>query len=116
MLGGFEGNQRGVQPLPLPIGLPVAPTPGVAGDAVHKFVVPEVLRALVVISAGRAWSPNEREADSVIIRLIGTVLAVGEDRGPKFAAYVCQVNPLVRGNFKFFRLCRWPLDRTYVQL
>src|SRR2546430_5294888 len=63
MLGGFEGNQRGVQPLPLPIGLPVAPTPGVAGDAVHKFVVPEVLRALVVISAGRAWSPNEREAD-----------------------------------------------------
>src|SRR5437660_12251667 len=100
MLGGFEGNQRGVQPLPLPIGLPVAPTPGVAGDAVHKFVVPEVLRAVVVISAGRAWSSNEREADSVSIRLIGTVLAVGEDRCLIFAAYVCHVKPRVRRNVK----------------
>ena len=105
MFRSLESNQRIVQPLRPPVGLPVAPPSGVAGYAVFEFVAADILSALVVITAGGARRPDKREPDGVVIRLVRSVLAVGENRSAKLTAHVCQINPLVRGHFKFSRLC-----------
>src|SRR5207237_7562083 len=97
-------------PLSLPVGLPVAPTLGMSGDAKNEFMVAEVLGALIVVSAGCAWCTDQREPDGVIVRFVGPVLAIREDGGAKFAAHVGQIDPLVRRHFELFWLSRGPPD------
>ena len=59
MLRSFESDQRRIQALSLPVGLPVAPTASVSGYAVDKLMVPNVLGALVMISASCSRRPNQ---------------------------------------------------------
>ena len=70
MLRGFEGNQRIVQALRLPVGLAGAPVAVVPRESEEDVVVADVLRSLIVISAARARSADQREADGVVVRLV----------------------------------------------
>jgi len=47
----FEGNQRIVQTLRLPVGLALTPAARVPGNAINKFVMSNILRTLVRVSA-----------------------------------------------------------------
>ena len=98
----------------LPVCLALSPASSVPGDSVNEFVMPDILRALVGITAARARGSNECEPDGVVVRLIGSVLAIGQDGGAELAFHVSQVNPLVRRHFEFLRLGRWTLDRPYI--
>src|SRR5690348_1417236 len=114
MFRSLEGNQRIVQALRLPIGLAGAPVSIVTGESENDVVVTEVLRALIVISPARARSANQREADGVVVRLIGCVLAIGENRRAIAATLISEIDPLVRSDFELARLFVWTLNRTHV--
>ncbi len=64
MLRGFEGDQRIVQALRLPVGPGLAPVGGMSGDAVDELVVSEILRALVGVAAARARASGSGSAGS----------------------------------------------------
>src|SRR6185312_13998295 len=114
MLRSLEGNQRIVQALRLPIGLPGAPVAIVSRDSEEDVVMADVLRPLIVRAAARARSANEREADGVVVRLVGRVLAIGEDRCAVAAALVSEIDPLMRRDFKLARLLVRTLNRAHV--
>src|SRR5690349_11066269 len=114
MLCCLEGNQRIIQTLRLPIGLTGAPVAIVTSQSEDDIVMAEVLRALIVISPARAGSANEGEADGVVVRFIGCVLAIGENRRAIAATLIREIDPLVRSNFKLARLFVWTLNRTHV--
>src|ERR1700691_728600 len=90
--GDLKRDQRIVQPLRLPVGLALAPADSVPGDSVNEFVVPDILRALVGITAARARSSNQREPDSIVTRLVRSILAIGQDGGAELAFHISQVN------------------------
>src|ERR1035441_7665728 len=114
MLRCFEGDERIVQALRLPVGPGVAPAGGVPRDAVDELMVSEVLGALVRIAAPRAGSPNQRQPDGMIVRLVRSILAICQDGGAELAAHVRQVDPLVRRHFELLGLRAGPLDRADV--
>jgi hypothetical protein len=68
--GGLEGDERIVEALRLPVSLAFAPTSGVPGDSVDELVMPDILRALVGITAARARSADKRKADGVVVRFV----------------------------------------------
>jgi hypothetical protein len=63
VLGRFKRYQGIIQALALPIRLRGTPTVAVTGDAVNKFMVPNILCRLVGISAARAGSPYQRQSE-----------------------------------------------------
>src|SRR5882672_8334660 len=114
MLRGFEGKKRIIQPLTLPVSPRLPPTGGVTSDAINELVVPDILRALVRILAMGGWSPDQGQADTVIVRLVGPNFAIGEDGGAKLAAHVGQVDPLMRRHFVISPFCSRPLGSADV--
>src|ERR1700722_5546016 len=106
----LEGDQWIVQSMSLPIA-PLTPVAAMASNAVDEFVVSEILRALVGITAASAGRPNQSQPDGVVIRLVRSILVVGQNRRAKRATHVGQIDPLVRRNFKFFWLGTRTIDR-----
>src|SRR3954454_9915084 len=100
----------------LPIGLRIPPSGGMAGNAIGEFVMAEILRPLVGISAANAGGANQSQADGVIVRLVRSVLAVGQDGGPELSAHISEIDPLVRGNFELLRFRRGALDGADVPI
>ena len=88
MFGSFKSDERIVQALRLPVGLALAPVGGVPGDSVDELVMSNILRALVGVSAARAGRANQGEPNGVVVRLVRSVLAVGQDGGAELAAHV----------------------------
>ena len=114
VLRGFKDHERSIQSLRLPVGLRCTPAGCVARNAVREFVVPNILRSLVRIASGRAWGADQRQANGVVVGLVRSVLAIGQDGRSELPAHVGQVDPLVRRHFEFLRLRRGPLDRANV--
>src|SRR5579864_5290572 len=114
MLRCCKSDERSVEPLPLPVCLRVAPTSGVSSEPVDELVVSNVLRTLVCVASRSPWSPNQSQSKGVVLRLVGSILAVGQDCRSEFPAPVGQVDPLVRWHFELLRLCGRTLDRTDV--
>src|SRR5258708_27835188 len=92
----------------------MAPVPGVTGDAVNELMVSDILRTLVRITAARARSSDQRQPDGVVVRLVRSILTIGQNGRAEFATRVCQVDPLVRRHFEFLRLSCEPLDLANV--
>ena len=114
MSGGLESDERIVQALRLPVRLTLPPACSVPSDTVDELVMSDILRALIWITAARSGSADQREPDGVVVRLIRSVFAIGQDCSAKLAAHVGQVNPLVRRHFELLGLCRGPFDRANV--
>ena len=76
----------------------------------NKFVVSQILRALIRITSARSRRTNECQSNGVIIRLVRSVLAIRENCGAEFSGRIGQINPLVRRDFELFRLRGRPLD------
>src|SRR5579884_1857608 len=95
MLWRVEGKQRRIQPVSLPIGVALAPIAFVRGQPKNDFMVADVLRALVLVSAASSRRANQSEANSVIAWLIGAVFLIGQDGFAERAALVGEVDPLV---------------------
>ena len=95
MLCSLERNERIIQALSLPVRGSVPPVGSMTGDTVDEFVMSQVLRTLVGITARGARSADQCQADRVVIRLVGPVLAIGQHRRAELATHVSQVDPLV---------------------
>src|ERR1700685_3186711 len=100
MLRALESDERLIEAIGLPIGFTFAPITVVSGDAENKFVMTEILTALIGISAFYAGRADEREAQSVVGGFVGGVLVIGENCGAESAAGVGEIDPLMRSNFK----------------
>src|SRR5216684_8515664 len=50
----FEGDQRIIQALRLPVGLALPPAGGVPSDSIDEFVMSDILRSLISVAAPRA--------------------------------------------------------------
>src|ERR1700731_1045924 len=112
MSRSLKGDERIIQALALPVSFGMAPVPGVTGDAVNELVMSDILRTLVRITTARARSSDQRQPDGVVVRLVRSVLAIGQNGRAEFAPRVCQVDPLVRRPFDLLRLSGAPLDRA----
>src|SRR5580658_5599976 len=110
MAGCLKSDQWIVHALRLPVSLRLTPITCVANNPINKFVMSDVLRALVGIAAARPRCADKGEPDGVIVRLVRPILAVSQNCCAKLAGRVRQVDPLVRGNLELFRLGGWPLD------
>src|SRR5271163_4814817 len=110
MTGSFKGDQRIIQALRLPVSLALPPITVVANNPINKFVMSDVLRALVGIPAARARRADQRKANRMIVWFVRPILAVSQNCCAKLSGRVRQVDPLVRGNFKLLRLSGGPLD------
>ena len=75
VLGRFEGDQRIVQALALPIGLRRAPVARVAGDAEEDFVMSPILVELVGVAGVAPGRAHQGQADGVVVELVRAVLA-----------------------------------------
>src|SRR5580693_1777698 len=100
MLGALESDERLIEAIGLPIGFTFAPVAIVSGDAENKFVMAEILTALIGIAAFYAGSADQREAQSVVGRFVGGVFVIGENCCAEGAAGVGEIDPLMRSNFK----------------
>src|SRR6478672_13911179 len=95
MLRSFESNQWIVEPIRLPVGLGLLPGATVARQSEYKFVMTPVLICLVGVclraSVGRrphSGRSHQRQADGVVVWLIGAVLAIGENGRAEAACFV----------------------------
>src|SRR6516162_5681335 len=88
-----------IEALRLPIGFLRTPVAGVAGQTEDEVVVPPVLRGLVAVgaavAASKAGGVDQREAQGVVIRFVGAVFTVGENRRAVSPALVGEIEPLV---------------------
>src|SRR3979411_76493 len=100
----LKGDERIIQALALPVGFGMAPVRGVTGDAVNELMVSDILRTLVLVSAARARSSDQRQPDGVVGRLVPSLLTIGQNSRAEFTTHVCQIDPLVRRHFEFLRL------------
>src|SRR5215469_11634164 len=114
MTRGLERNQRLIQSLALPVGLFVSPTARMSGDAIHEFVMADVLSCLIGISARNAGGTDQGKADGIVIRLVGAILAISKDGRPELVAHVSEIDPLVGSDFELLGLCRGSLNSSDV--
>src|SRR5262245_40407596 len=84
----------------MPVGLSGAPVVCVTGKAEDDVVVSDILRALIVISAASSGGSDKRQAQSLVVRFVGGILAIGEHRSAVSAALVSKVDPLMRSHLK----------------
>src|SRR5258708_26266112 len=86
MRGGCECDQGLVQPQRLPICLLFTPVARVTGQAISEFMVAPVLRGLVAIGPAVAFTQarrvNESEPQSIVIKLVGSLLAIRKNGHP----------------------------------
>src|SRR5271166_1005140 len=110
MLRSLECDQRIVQPLRLPVGLRFAPTSRVSGNSVKELVMSNILRPLVRVTAARSRRADQRQANRMVVRLIRSILAIGQDGRAELAPRVGQIDPLMGWHFEFFRLRSRPFN------
>src|SRR5947209_490529 len=98
----------------LPVALALPPITSMTGQAINEFVVAQVLGELIAIGAAVAFAQSGRiykgEAQSVVVGLIGAVLAVGEHGHAIRSAFVGEIKPLMRRNFKLLLIVVAALD------
>src|SRR5665213_1191191 len=80
-----------------------------------------VLIGLIAVGSGRtvgggldSGRTEEGEADGVVVRLIRTVLVVGEDGYAEGSALVGEIDPAVRAYFELARRCGGTLEGSEV--
>src|SRR6266853_4557461 len=100
MFRAGKRNQRLIQPISLPVSFGFAPTLFVTREAKQYFMTANILSSLIGITTTRSWCAHERQPQSLVIRLIRTVLTVRKYRGAVRAGLVRQVDPLMRGDFE----------------
>ena len=100
VLGRFEGHERLIQAIALPIGERVMPIAAMSGEPEDDFVMAPILVSLVGITAVHAGRAQQGQTQSVVVRLVGTVLAIGKNGRAEAAAAVGEVDPLVRSDFE----------------
>src|ERR1700682_2741146 len=100
MFRAFEGDQRLVEPVCLPVSSSLTPTIRVAGKTEHDFMPADVLCSLIGIAAPGSRRPYQSQPQRLVIRFVGTVLAVGKDRRSIRTAFVSQIDPLMRSDFE----------------
>src|SRR5208282_6637736 len=88
MFRSLKCGQRVVQALRLPVGLRFAPARRVSCDPVDELVMTKILRPLVCISAASSGSSDQRQSNRIVIRLVRSVLAIGQDGRAELAARV----------------------------
>src|SRR5580704_8319932 len=98
MFSCFEGDQGLIEALGLPVGRLRS---GVTGDAVDEFVMSPIVAGLISVLLADAGRINQCEAEGLVVGLVGTVLAIGENGGAELAGFVGQVDPLMGGDFEF---------------
>ena len=86
MFRGFKGDRRLVQAPCLPVGPGVNAVAGVSGNSVDEFVMAEILGGLVGIAAANARGTQQGQANHVVARFVGAVLAIGQDGGAEGSA------------------------------
>src|SRR5580704_12984548 len=96
-----KGHQRSAQAITLPVGLTLAPITRVSREAKENFMAPPILVELIrKIAAGTGLRSARRahqcEPDRVIVALVRAVFHIGENRGSVCAAFVRQVDPVMR--------------------
>ena len=50
----------------------------------------------------------------MVVGLVGSILAVGEDGGTKLVAHIRQINPLMRRDLEFLGIGGRALDSSYI--
>src|ERR1700733_8881567 len=100
MLGALESDERLIEAIGLPIGFAFAPVAIVPGNAENKFVMAEILTALIGISAFYAGSADESETQSIVRGFVRGILVIRENCCAESAAGVGEIDPLMGGNFK----------------
>ena len=95
MLAALEWYKRLVQPVGLPVRLSFAPVARVSRNAKDELVVSQILGALVGISATSPRRAHQGKPQGVVIGLIGSVFAIGENGDTESAALIGQINPLM---------------------
>jgi hypothetical protein len=95
MLLGFEGDQWIVQSVSLPVSLGRAPIARVSGKPKQELVMAPVLVRLVGVIwraavGGRRYprGAHQGQAQRIVVRLIGAILAIGKDSGAKASALI----------------------------
>src|SRR5579859_3707157 len=115
VLRGLESNERGIEAIGLPRSAAVAPAARVTRKPVEKFVMPEILRALITIGlpgcadSGRV---KECEAQRVVAGPVGAGLRAGKDGDAEFAASIREVEPAMRRHLEHFVIVRGAFDSS----
>src|SRR5258708_35774221 len=60
----------------------------------------EILCPLVAVASPRSGSSDQRQPHGVVIRFVGSILAIREHRSTKASALIGEVDPLMRRDFK----------------
>src|SRR5437667_156498 len=106
MLGALKGNQGLVEAISLPVCLTLSPIASMTRKSKDEFMVAQVLRELIAIGTAVSFAHSGRidkgETQSVVVGLVGGVLAIGEHGHAVCSAFVGEIEPLVRRDFKFF--------------
>src|SRR5205807_4940223 len=83
-------------------------------QAIGEFVVAQILGELIAVGAAISFTHSGRidkgETQSVVVWLVGGILAIGEHSHAVCAAFVGEIEPLVRRDFKFFLIVVAPLN------
>src|SRR6185295_10980979 len=110
----LKRDQRLIEAICLPVRSVFAPIAGMTGNTKPDFVSADILRALIGVTAARPGRTNECQPDRSIIRLVRTILAVGENCRAEGPALICKIDPLVRADLKLPFGCVRSLNRTDV--
>ena len=78
MIGTRERDQWLVQPVCLPVCLPLSPVARVAGETERNFMTTQILRSLIRVTTLSSWRAQQRQAQRLIVRFVRSVFAIGE--------------------------------------
>ena len=88
MCGTLKSDQRLIEAIGLPVGLRVTPIPRVSRQAEDDFVAAKVLGALIRKTAARSGRADKSQTNRLVVRLVRTILAIGQDGDSERAALV----------------------------
>src|SRR5260370_30918920 len=94
----LKSDERLIQALRLPISLLFAPVAPMRGEAIHEFMMTQVLRRLIAVTCTwtEARRAHQRQANRSVVRFVGSVLAIRQHGHAESAALIRQIDPLSR--------------------
>src|SRR5205823_3181787 len=96
----LKSDQRLIQSISLPVGLRLPPITCMTREPEKNFVATNVLGPLICITAARAGRANQGESQRLVIRFVGRVLTISQNRRAVGAILVREIDPLMRGDFE----------------
>src|ERR1700683_1867642 len=112
-----EGHQRSAQAVALPVGLALVPVARMSSKSKQDLVSTPILIELIGEVAagtglGRTGRANQRQADGLVVALVGSVLDVGQNGRAVGSVPIGQIDPVMRGDLELAVKSGWPLDCT----